>query len=363
VLVDDSPEDLKYAERLTRDGLDCRALVPPGTAEELQAQIGKLASEGRCDVVLVDYRLDAEVDPHTHERRRYRGGSVAAELKEWEPDTPVVLVTTEQWVREYLEGNPTVRRLFDHQILKDRLASRSERPTVVLEIVELARGFRRIARAGGKGWGRVAQLLAAEGEEEEGLEGLALLNAPSATAEIAQFILGGLVRFPGLLLDEHDAAAVLGVTVFSFQRPEVQQALGSTRYEGVFSAWHARWWRGRTHRWLTLAGGANGGREGDWRARAVAAAAGKSLRSVRPARCTWCDGLDVSRACSLCHEPVDVMHSLVAVVDDRPAWTDDAIVCYRCVAEGRAENVRFQAGVGSVRAALKDGELTAGASD
>jgi CheY-like chemotaxis protein len=363
VLIDDSVEDLKYADRLTKNGFSCEGLSPPATAEELRQAIAERVRDGLCDVVLLDYRLDAEPVEAGSARRRYRGGTVAAQLKEYVPKVPIVVVTTEQKLRDSLRDNPQIRRLFDYQILKSRLAARSERNAVVEELTALAEGFAKISTNRALGWRKIAQLLDADRDDETEFEALELAAPPKATAEIAQWILHELLAYPGPLLGEAEASALLGVTRGTFVRDDLQSVMASSRYTGVFSGWHARWWRGRLQRWLTEAGGKDPGISGAGRARAIAGAVNRTTRSIRAAKCVWCSGDDVAYACALRGEPVDAQHSLAAVVDERPRWSQTAMVCFECVATGRAQDVKFQPGTDDIVRSIERGEISRGASN
>ncbi len=356
VLVDDSEEDLKYADRLSRDRFVCQSLPPPPTTEELRREVEQRRANALCDIVLLDYRLDAEGTATAGQKRPYRGGTVAALLKEYMPDLPVVLITTEEKLRQSLTGKPQVRNLFDHQILKQRLVDRGTRDAVVRELVDLAVGFKAIASDKGRGWRKVTTLLRAD-DDSPIVEGLEFTDPPAGTTEIAQWVLHGLLAHPGPLLDRDDARALLGLAPAAFQRAEVQDGISSARYNGVFGASHERWWRNRLQRWLS---NANDGKvpSGGERARVIAKALESSHQAIRPAICIWCGGHQVARACALCRQTVDPQHGLVAQVDDRPRWADNAVVCFDCISTGRADGLRFQPGTDPIVRALQTGALT-----
>ncbi len=305
--------------------------------------------------MLLDYRLDAEATA-AGKRRGYRGGSIAAVLKEHIPDMPIVLVTTEHKFRKNLTGKPEVRRLFDHTVLKQRIASRSERPQVVLELTELATGFREIREATGSGWSRVTGLLRA-GNDARSVTALALASPPAGTTEIAQWILHGFIAYPGLLVDEADAAAMLGVAASSMRRSEVRNVLAACAYDGPFSRWHERWWRGRLQRWLTAIASDRQGIAGEERAPVIAKHLDVSRNIVRSATCVWCGGRNVVRACTLCRQAVDPQHALPALVDERPRWVDNATLCFECIQRGRVSTAHFQPGTEQIAASIQSGRL------
>jgi hypothetical protein len=358
VLVDDNSDDLRYAERLTRDGIDCDKLPPPSTSEELRRQIAARRARNECDIVLLDYRLDAE-GTATESRRDYRGGTVAAELREHLPDLPIVLVSTEEKLRKGLAGKSDVRGLFDHKVLKQRIASRSERKAVVVELLDLAEGFRKVASEKTDGWDRILRALSRESLLTT-LSRLEMTAPPVGTAEICGWILDDLLAYPSLLLDEHDASATLGIAVATFRRNEVQTAVDDYRYKGVFANMYRRWWMADLTAWLTSLAGGEPGVAGENRSRLIAKALDLSPQAARAASCVWCGSKDVVRACSICREHIDPLHGLHATIDDRPRWASQAVACFKCIEAGRADHAHFQPGTESIVRGIKTGRVLRG---
>lgn len=355
VVVDDSDEDLKHADRLSSGDLACSKLSPSDTAEELCAVIVDLKQAGKCDVVILDYRLDSEVDGGSGVSRRYRGGTAAALLKEVAPELPVVLMTTEAKYEASLTGRSEVRRLFDHTVLKSAIVDRERRPGVRLGVTALARGFATIASSTGSGWPRMYALLDAPSAGRE-FELRDLPLAPVGVSESAQWLLHEALAYEGPLLSGAAAAALLGLEEKDLRSGLVDPLVSNCRYEGVFSEWKARWWREGIEAVLAAAG--DGGRShGADRASDLSAKLGLGEAALSHAVCVWCGGPDVAQACSLCSQPVDPKHHLVATIDDRPAWVDPAIVCFRCIANGSADGTRVHAGGESIVARLKSGQL------
>ena len=144
--VDDDPDDRQTMIRLGRYGVECTAIPPPHPAE-FRKSVFKLIDDGTVDIVLLDFRLDDQSTAGSGPAS-YRGGTLAAAIRERYPETPIVLVTTEEKRKEYVEGNPGVRGLFDHTLLKSTIGGRGQcRQTAAHEIVDLATGFRRIREA------------------------------------------------------------------------------------------------------------------------------------------------------------------------------------------------------------------------
>jgi CheY-like chemotaxis protein len=353
VLVDESDQDLKYAERLTRSGLSCAPKKPQKSLSELVQDL----IDGNYDVFLLDYRLDempADSGPD------YRGGSVAAKLKERVPDLPVVLVTTEQKHQASLEHNPQVRGLFDFDVRKEDLARLSGQRKAAEQLTDLAVGYRKIRQVlTGQGeaisWKAIARVMDARPREQDVLNEFCTRGMPTRTAEVAQWLLREVIAYPGLLLDKDETRVRLGLTQSAFAHARVQAWLDAASYAGVFSKVQGRWWRGRVAervKDLVLANSS-----GDAKERAAAVARGSKAQHLKADQCTWCGQGDITRACSSCRQAVDAAHCLPASVDARPLWAEPAVVCFRCIHNGRADDIAVQSGASSLLSDLKANKL------
>ncbi len=353
VLIDDSEDDQRYAARLTAVGLPCEVVPLQQSSDDVVADVVGRVEDGRCDIALIDYRLDAEQQESVGGRVSYRGGSIAAGIRERVAGIPLVLITTESWYEAYLSEAPQLRGLFDAVVLKKRLSSRAERPKVATELVELAAGFRQIGAANPTGWTDVSDLLQADATSLGDLDGASL---PVGTAAIAGWILEELLAFSGPTVDEHDAAAIMGIAIGSFRRQDAQALLAESKYGGVFSSTRERWWRHRLEMILQELIGDTARSSAANRAKKVAESLNLTGHQIRSARCTWCGGSEVARACTLCREPVDPSHGLVTT-DSRPAWAARGFVCFTCVQTGRADGVSFQRGTDAIVERIRSGEL------
>lgn len=356
VIVDDNASDLTYADRLTRDGLDCLGIEPPLSSEELRREIDRLFKSKECDVLLLDYRLDAE-KLSTGERRNYRGGSAAAEVREWIPDLPIVLITTEPKLQANLRTKSEVMRLFDHTVLKSDLASRHNRKQVVIELCDLASGYQSIRMDSTKGWDRITNALNDRGGPGW-IEDVPTKLIPSGTSEIARFILEDLLAFPGLLIDEAEACAFLGITTTAFNRDDIKRDLAHAKYDGVFSSWHPRWWRWRLQEWISALGKGESGLRGSDRARLISKHLKMTSGGLRSATCVWCGQTNVALTCSICRQAVDPTHGLRAVIDLRPSWSDPAFVCYSCIQNAKDTGALFRPEAMQIVKSIRTGELS-----
>lgn len=353
IFVDDDESARKDVERLGKYGLDCRTMSPPAP-NDLDSELLAPIRDGEVDVVLLDYRLD-DMPSEGGLAVSYRGGMLAAAVRELDPGIPIVLVTTEEKLRSFVDRTPSIRELFDWQLSKGWLQRGvEERRRIADQLIDLARGFRMIDEAVTRHvdeqlYGALRDVLALDEGEAEVLDGL-LVDV--ATPKVARWLLDGLLASPGPLLDEGEARVLLGLTAEAFALGEVQAWAAQARYEGVFSVFSApRWWEHRLYARLPAEAvhqGASG------RSAAVAAACG--LDSLETDRCTCCGGDEIQRVCSLCRRAVDATHHLTRVAM-RPPWARPPVVCFPCIAKGRdeEERVRFGAGTHGLLEAIRDG--------
>lgn len=333
LLIDDNAEDHKIAGRLTSSGLQCRAIGPGGSLDALVSEVEQRADSGEADAVILDYRLDdtdsgGEQFPH-------RAGTLAAELKEHRPLLPLVLLTTEGKLQQWLFRTPQVHALFDLLVLKPETTTEGGRKRIVVAVDDLTVGFRSLEGYGrGSGWGELGGLLGATAEELEDLADCFPAGPPVGDAEAANWLLRLLLDRPGPLLGLADAAARLGVTQASFRAN--LSMLQELRYTGPFWRLRPRWWRGRLQR---------GRSEGVSPATTLVAA-----------NCRVCTEESASRACMVCREGIDLRHGVRVHDDASLAWAEPQLVCYDCIAEGRAEHVTFPRGMASLVDELRTGE-------
>ena len=356
ILVDDDEEDHLIAERLTRlspDKLECTPMKPSGRIEDLIKYIDRLVNDNKCHLLLLDYRLDYMPSEHPV---FYRGGGLAAMIRDRIPNLPLVLVTTRDWYQELLAPTPSLYGLFDHVVFKHNLADQRQRSNIVFELTDLVIGFRLISESSPLSWCDMARLLDIESKE---LRLLAEFEEPPiGVGKVADWLLNRLLKYPGLLIDENYAAAVLGIDLSSFLGVEIQKAISDYRYHGPFGEWQRRWWHYPLDDWLnTLDRDSDRmDNESAERATKIARVVNVQETDILPAECSWCEGHEVIRICIVCQKPVDPMHAL-GVVEDRPYWTDRPVVCYTCIQSGQDGELYYQFGTKLIVEDLRSGDL------
>jgi CheY-like chemotaxis protein len=355
VLVDDNESESRLlAELLSSDDLDVQVLLPGSSIDDTIESIQQALADGETPVVLLDYRLDDRTDDV-----RFRGGSVAGGLKDRHPEIPVVLFTTDEKLQQWVAKRPGMEELFDSRVLKGSITDETRRDAARAQIVDLGRGWYELHTADSSEstdlWDWLAAILRIDRTE---LEPLAALEADpprvDAPSEVAAWIIGQLLHWPGPLYDENDARVMCGISVDSFESEPVQTWLAPVRYTGPFQGFGRRWWteplRERVAQVAEVPSDASS------RAAGIADSLGVELEGEG---CAWCGRGRTIRACMICRRATDAAHSVRPLADPAPAWADPPVVCFTCIAEGRAQSsgTRFAPTDADVVRGLEDGSI------
>ena len=123
-------------------------------------------------------------------------------------------------------------------------------------------------------------------------------------------MLHAIIKRPGLLVDDHDAAALLGLDSTSFDALVPKLLEAGLGYTGVFSDGWRRWWASRIEDWGEgMLGSSLMDLTAKQRAEALSAGVNPTLA---PARSPWNDSPDefVSFACCCCRRATELRHSM-----------------------------------------------------
>lgn len=353
VVVDDDERESRLLVELLNargDDLRCEALMPKSTVEQTaKAALTKLpATTPR--VLLLDYRL-GEHEVRTGSRVTYRGGTVAGYVRDEDPDLPIVLLTSESKLHEWVARRPGMEEHFDWTLLKKDIATPDAGVDAHARLVDYALAWH-AARGWpddpGETWKRLGGLMAAPPD------GLALFSSLEAEpprgdspGSVLRWLYRSAHRVSGPLVNGAGARVILGLAESSFATPQLQAWLEPARYTGALRSFGERWWAHLVRE--QLAGTCEGTRpaEATARADALARQVGVELKSEQ---CSWCDGERTLHACLVCGRATDAAHCLRPLTPPLPAWADPTVVCYSCIAEGRAERdgLHFPPSVGDV---------------
>jgi len=360
IVDDDAQESANLANLLNSSGSDlvCEA-KPPGATVEDTAQLitDHLGSSASPRLLLLDYRLDDHSgDDET--RPDFRGGTIAGYVRDQDPDLPIVLLTSEDKLHQWVERRPGMKQHFDWTLLKSEVAATDAGASAHSRLADLARTWR-LALAWpqdpAETWARLGSLM---NVSQDGVEQFSNLESEPPRGDVPGDVLHWLLKrahcLRGPLIADPAARVMLGVSQTSFELPAVVQWLEPARYDGRLQAFGRRWWSHLVG--VQLAEACDGARPIEASKRV--AFLGDLLNiALEPEACTWCEGERTLHACMLCHRATDAAHSLVPLGPPLPGWADPDVVCYRCVAEGHAESERFPPSSQEIVTALVEDRL------
>ncbi|SDC93111.1 hypothetical protein SAMN05444678_10722 [Sphingomonas sp. YR710] len=329
--IDD--EDLSYAKMLTTRGV----LVFEGRKTGPLTQLAKTIFSAQPSIVALDYRLDedpGEMDPAD----TYKASVLAQKLRDDAidlptKDFPIVLVSNEPQLDALYRPDKTAHDLFDRVYGKRFILN--NRAQVRAEVISLAKGYQLLAAVNGNY--DLASLLGLAADDKPLLDHQELqVAAKSAAAPhiLARVILRNLILRPGLLIDDSDAAARLGIEEPSFQGI-AGRIEGDASYKGVFAGGGRRWW---THKLVAWGEQILGTRITSLTAAQRAEALSVALEApLAPAASTWDGSVDqlVAMACASCRLGTDISHSVTAFDPHLPRYALRKRICWNCVQTDR----------------------------
>lgn len=361
IVDDDQKEGGALADLLNRSGGDDLQLMmmPPKlqVEETVAAAFEALPDEGPR-LLLLDYRLeDNPVDDGEHVG--FRGGTIAGFVRDKEPDLPIALLTSEEKLHDWVERRAGIKEVFDWTLIKKNITERGGAEQASAQIVDYARSWQRAT-----GWEDVPAMIWKHMEEllQAPAEEIALFRdlegeppRGDVPGEIIHWVLYRALQIPGPLIDRAATRVTLGLDLKSFETSEVAEWLEEAAYRGALSAFHDRWWGQLVREKLTQTAGGTRPLDASARVNALSEALGVELDHEG---CRWCGSERTLQACGLCHYATDAAHSVRPLSKPLPAWADAWVICYRCIAEGRADEVLFPQSVESVVKALAEGHIS-----
>lgn len=341
--VDDNTEERTRISRLLeQDDLEIDPQFEPIAPTDLRdALLDKVP-----DLVALDFRLDDEDLADNN----YKGGALAQILREAvletpERDFPIILVSTEENIKQIYGIDRTSHDLFDQKYMKGRLNDKFYRTTCHREILSLANGYKAIAAAIGKGQLDLSTLLDLTADELEivPLHGLAtdVKDGKSVTHVVARTLLRQVIGRAGPLLDEKDIAAHLGLANDGEQIAHVIEYLDDQGmcYTGVFSDGWPRVWRHRMDDWANKALDAPlSSFTGAERAEKLSEI---TRLKLKPAVSNWTGKSNelFAFACAVCEDPTERRNSVALYDKYLLSYSERRRVCFDCLIRGELERV------------------------
>ena len=339
--IDDNAQDRVSIPRLLeQDGLSIDASFEPIRLTDLRDQL----LEKSPDLIALDFRLDGE----PLKWNNYKGGALAQLLREAvietpDRDFPIILVSTEENIKNIYGIDQTSHDLFDQKYIKTKLSNRGYRATCHREILGLANGYKAIADIIAAGSVDLCGLLALGAEELEivPLHGLAtdIKDANSVTHVIARVLLRQMIGRAGPLLADKDIAAHLGLANEAAQITRVVEYLRAQKmcYGGIFSDGWPRVWSHRMNDWANEALDAPlSSFTGNDRAAKLSEVTGLELK---PAVSKWTGKSDelFAFACTVCDDPTERRNSVALYDKYLLPYAERKRVCFDCLVRGELE--------------------------
>jgi hypothetical protein len=216
-----------------------------------------ISNQSTIDGIILDLRLQEEVNQEKGGKANYRGSSLAQELRTLSKekllkDLPIVLLSaTEQLDKSF---DSTGVDLFDLRIVKDQVQE-SDYPIIRRKLIAIGKAY------------KDSQILNADTVPEslatilgntdniiidfKVVDALShLITSKKPFHQISRFILKEIVCKPGVLINEAYLGARLGINIEESEDwDKLKEIFNYFRYSGFFSnAWN-RWWANELNKW------------------------------------------------------------------------------------------------------------------
>ena len=336
LVVFDDQDSESLRSRLEELGAGCYEIipiVPPSDLRDLKIRLHK--DTGNPDAFLVDFELDTtQADGSI---AAYRGTTLAALLREWYAEVPIVLLTRSTlpvWTSE--RRTVEAARSFDATLYKD--ADLQDDPdSVRARLASLVRGFRTLHEYHpSRPTSGLLELLGTDGQGRSEASRALPPDDGWTAVEAAGWIRGVLLRYPGVLYDAGHASAALGITAASFDKPGVRDLVGPAEYRGVFAEEGRRWWRHGLFEIACRLG--QSAPEGTGSRDAFRLAAGAELGHALEPCLDEETGLPADTVCYILGIPTRIESSLPYSPDLRPLVMDRARISFKAIRESNDVN-------------------------
>lgn len=330
VFVEDNDTEAVFAKQLsTRGVLELEHERPRPVSQH-----SKELFATHPDILVLDFRLDLDLG-EMDASEAYKGSAMAQQIRDLavnEPqyDFPIVLVSSEEKIREQYIPDRTSHDLFDKVSSKEHVTN--QRSHVRQELVSLCAGYQTLR--GKVGAIDLLDLTALPADEDYALDYQDLVQAmkrASAPHLVAAVFLKQLLGRSGPLVGLYDACARLGVSKDeALKIAEILEDKGIS-YGGLFSEGWLRFWAHRLDDFSQeIFGGRATGFSSGERAEKLSQAFGNDFA---PALSPWTGKADerIAFACSCCSDGTEMRHSVGAFEMELPSYSARRRICWRCI--------------------------------
>ncbi|WP_425041488.1 hypothetical protein [Primorskyibacter sp. S187A] len=330
VFVEDNDTEAVFAKQLSTKGI----LELEHERPRPVSQHSKELFATHPDILVLDFRLDLDLG-EMDASEAYKGSAMAQQIRDLavnEPqhDFPIVLVSSEEKIREQFVPDRTSHDLFDKVSSKEHVTN--QRAHVRQELVSLCAGYETLR--GKVGAFDICDLTELPTDEDYALDYQDLAQAmkrASAPHLVAAVFLKQLLGRSGPLVGLFDACARLGVS--KDEAPKIADMLrdDGISYGGLFSEGWLRFWSHRLDDFSRkIFGGRATGFSSEERAEKLSKACGVGFS---PALSPWTGKADelIAFACSCCSEGTEMRHSVGVFEMELPSYSVRRRICWRCI--------------------------------
>lgn len=335
IFIEDDDTEADFAKQMSSKGV-------LEIVHERPRPVSKYSKEifaGRPDILVLDFRLDEVFEDAEDPAEGYKGSAMAQQIRDLaisEPDHdfPIVLVSSEEKIREQFVPDRTSHDLFDKVCPKEHV--NNHRALVRKELISLCAGYQ-ILRSKTGGF-NLLELAGLPKDESYALDYQDLAQSMKRAAAphlVAGLFLNQLLGRSGPLIEIHDACARLGVSKDNASSVSDWLCKNSINYAGLFSDGWPRFWAHRVDdACQRIFQSRATGIPSEERAKKVSEVLGEDLA---PARSPWTGQTNelIAFACSCCCDGTEMRHSVGVFEMDLPSYSARRRICWRCIHDDR----------------------------
>jgi hypothetical protein len=361
IFIDAFDKDKKLAELMSTSGRYGLRVTCQKPVELMTLADNILASQP--DLVALDYRLN---QGQKRKHASYHASPLAQQLRESvlqevTHDFPIILIASPEDIHAFFD-NVTAHSLFDRYFTKSFIANGSASNQQILSLVC---GYKQLI----KHWNKPtkwAKFLAVTRQEkvQVAYQAIRELDNLKAPHQVAQAILNYVIDRRGLLLDQDNVLARLGVSKSGKDVEALFEILhrDKIKYTGVFSEGWPRWWQHRLADWGDNLCDKSLGKLDSTQER-VSCLNQKLGLKLSSAKSRWpdTDGL-IWYVCDSCHQPTEFNYSVIAHEAVPYRFLYPKRICWKCVETGeyKEQGLKTDDGEGMIVEKIKKGEIRSG---
>ncbi|MGZ3215093.1 hypothetical protein [Paracoccus sp. T5] len=330
IFVEDNDTEAVYAEQMSSRGKLCLKHERPRPVSKHSKDI----FAKHPDILVLDFRLDLDLgDMEPNEA--YKGSAMAQQLRDLaisEPqhDFPIVLVSSEQKIREQFVPDRTSHDLFDMVCPKEEV--QNNRAIVRQRLIGLCVGYKRLRESAGAF--NLSELAQISDDEDYAIDFQDLRQAMARAGAphlVSALFLNNLIGRSGPLIGIEDACARLGVDKGA--APAVSKILQERElaYNGLFSEGWTRFWAHRLDDFSrSVFGGKATGIPSGERAKRISEAFNCELP---PAKSPWTGEANelIAFACACCGRGTEIRHSVGVFEMGMTTYSSRRRICWLCI--------------------------------